>query len=51
MRLTGLFRVRAADDVGAVFDCLFGVEGTLAAGEALEEDFGFACDAEVYVGC
>lgn len=35
----GLFGVRAADDVGAVFDGLRGVEGALPAGEALEDDF------------
>ena len=44
------FRVGAADDVGAVFDGLLGVEGTLFAGEALEEHARFAGELEVDVG-
>ena len=50
VRLPGFLGVGAADDIGAVFDCLLGVEGALAAGEALVEDFGVVVDAQVFVG-
>jgi hypothetical protein len=38
--LAGLLGVGSTDNVGAVLDSLLGVERTLLAGEALEENLG-----------
>lgn len=46
----GFVGVGAADDMRAVLDCLLGVEGALAAGEALEYDLGVVADAQVSGG-
>ena len=46
----GFLGVRPANDIGPVFDRLLRVKRTLAAGEALEDDFGLGGEAEVLVG-
>lgn len=48
--LSGLLGVGATDDLGAVLNGLLGVEGSLLASEALEDDLGLVVDTEVCVG-
>jgi hypothetical protein len=48
--LAGLLGVGSTDNVGAVLDSLLGVERTLLAGEALEENLGLVANAQVGVG-
>jgi hypothetical protein len=50
MCLSGLLGVGTTDDLGAVLNGLLGVEGTLLASEALEDDLCLVVDAEVGVG-
>lgn len=48
--LASLLGVGSADNVGAVLDGTLGVEGTLLAGEALEDNLGLVANAQVAVG-
>lgn len=47
MRLSALARRHATDHVGAIFDGLLRMEGTLLACETLTDDFCVATDLEV----
>ena len=48
MGLAPAARRDTTDDVGAVGDALFGVEGALAAGKALDDEFGVIIDENAH---
>jgi len=48
VRRTTLARRDAADELGAVGDGLFGVEGALLAGESLADDTGVLIDEDAH---
>ena len=50
MRLTGLLRVGATDNVGAILNGLLSMESSLPSGEALENNLGVAIYPQVHVG-
>lgn len=50
MLLSGLFRRHAADNLRAIVQRLFAMERSLFAGEALYNDFGVGCQAQILPG-